>query len=192
MPIGAINQESAHENQVDLLYVTAIAKAIGARRMFEIGTYLGRTTLHLAKVAPDARVWTLNLPPEADPRIAPLLGSYYRGRPEQKRIHEIWTDSRSFEPGDLVGTMDLVFIDADHSYEAVMADTQRALGLLRPGGVLLWHDYAAKSPGVVRFAHDFAQTRPIFRIKHTYLLCLIDGVDALGFKPASMQRGLGD
>ncbi len=193
VPIGAINQESAHENQVDLLYVSAIAKAIGARRAFEVGTYMGRTTLHLARVAPDMQVWTLNLPPEADARIAPLLGSFYRGTPEAARIHEIWTDSRTFEPGDLAGSMDIVFVDADHSYEAVMADSLRAMQLVRPGGVVLWHDYAAKSPGVVRFAHDFAKARqPLFRIKHTCLLCLVEGVDAMTFAPAPMRRGLGD
>ena len=192
VPIGAINQESAHENQVDLLYVAGIAKAIGARRMFEFGTYLGRTTLNLARVAPDAEVWTLNLPPEADPRIAPVLGTYYRGKPEHSRIHEIWTDSRRFEPGDLAGTMDLVFIDADHSYEAIVADSQRALRLLRPGGLVIWHDYAAKSPGVVRFARDFAKEHPLFRIKHTCLICLIEGVDALSYQAAPMRRGLGD
>ncbi|WP_051328837.1 ATP-binding cassette domain-containing protein [Geminicoccus roseus] len=192
VPIGAINQESAHENQVDLLYVSAIAKAIGARRLFEIGTYMGRTTWHLARVAPDAEVWTLNLPPEADPRIAPVLGSYYRGTPEEARIHELWTDSRTFDPGELAGTMDFVFVDADHCYEAVVADTERALRLVRPGGVVIWHDYAAKSPGVVRFAHDFARTRPLFRIRHTCLLCMIEGVDATSFEPAAMRRGLGD
>lgn len=192
VPIGAINQESAHENQVDLLYVSAIAKMIGARRLFEIGTYMGRTTWHLARIAPDAEVWTLNLPPEADPRIAPVLGSYYRGTPEEARIHELWTDSRTFEPGDLEGTMDVVFVDADHSYDAVMADTERALRLVRPGGVVLWHDYAAKSPGVVRFAHDFAKKHGMFRIKHTCLLCLIEGVDPATFQPAVMRRGLGD
>ncbi|HWL70934.1 MAG TPA: ATP-binding cassette domain-containing protein [Geminicoccus sp.] len=192
VPIGAINQESAHENQVDLLYVSAIAKAIGARRMFEVGTYMGRTTWHLAALAPDVQVWTLNLPPEADPRIAPVLGSYYRGKPEAARIHELWTDSKTFEPGELAGTMDFVFVDADHSYDAVMADTERALKLVRPGGVVLWHDYAAKSPGVVRFAHDFAKARPLFRIKHTCLLCLIEGVDAESFQPYPMRRGLGD
>jgi predicted O-methyltransferase YrrM len=192
VPIGAINQESAHENQVDLLYVSAIARAIGAKRMFEFGTYMGRTTWHLARTAPDAQVWTLNLPPEADPRIAPVLGTYYRGQPEEARIHELWTDSQTFDPGELAGTMDLVFVDADHSYPAVVADTERALQLVRPGGIVIWHDYAAKSPGVARFAHDFAKKRPLFRIRHTCLLCLIEGVDASSFQPLAMRRGLGD
>jgi hypothetical protein len=75
----------------------------------------------------------------------------------------------------------------------VMADSLRAMQLVRPGGVVLWHDYAAKSPGVVRFAHDFAKARqPLFRIKHTCLLCLVEGVDAMTFAPAPMRRGLGD
>src|SRR5688500_18414598 len=34
MPVGAIHEESQHLNQVDLLYVAAIAKLRGCRRMF--------------------------------------------------------------------------------------------------------------------------------------------------------------
>jgi predicted O-methyltransferase YrrM len=35
---------------------------------------------------------------------------------------------------------DAVFTDADHSRAGVLNDTALALALLRPGGVLIWHD----------------------------------------------------
>lgn len=38
-------------------------------------------------------------------------------------------------------SLDLVFIDGDHSYEAVMADIAAWQPLVRPGGVLAGHDY---------------------------------------------------
>jgi predicted O-methyltransferase YrrM len=43
----------------------------------------------------------------------------------------------------------LIFIDGDHTADAVRHDVQQALGLLRPGGVLACHDYGEDScPGV--------------------------------------------
>lgn len=46
---------------------------------------------------------------------------------------------------------DLVFIDGDHRYDAVRADIDVALALLRPGGILAGHDYGHRDwPGVRR------------------------------------------
>lgn len=39
------------------------------------------------------------------------------------------------------GSFDLVFIDADHSYEAVRFDILNFAPLVRPGGILCGHDY---------------------------------------------------
>lgn len=39
------------------------------------------------------------------------------------------------------GTLDLVYLDADHSYEAVLADIQVWLPKIRPGGAIAGHDY---------------------------------------------------
>jgi predicted O-methyltransferase YrrM len=48
---------------------------------------------------------------------------------------------RSVEVGSQFrNPIDLLFVDADHSYEAVMADLAAWLPLLRPGGSLILHD----------------------------------------------------
>jgi len=50
-------------------------------------------------------------------------------------------------PGDL----DFVFIDADHRYEAVLADIAAWRPHVRPGGWLMGHDYNREAhPGVVQ------------------------------------------
>lgn len=33
------------------------------------------------------------------------------------------------------------FIDGDHGYDAVLHDTMLATALVRPGGIIVWHDY---------------------------------------------------
>ena len=183
IPVGAINEESGHYNQVDLLYVAAIAKFRECRRMFEIGTYQGRTTYHLTLAAEDALVYTLNLPPEEDPSVAEFIGCWFKNTDRERQIRQIFKNSSEFDPTPYAGQMDLVFVDGDHSYEAVKNDTEKALQMLAPGGIVLWHDFATKSPGVVRYLREFSQQHPLFRLKHTCLALYIDGLDVAAYRP---------
>ena len=45
---------------------------------------------------------------------------------------------------------DLVFIDADHRYEAAAADIAAWAAHVRPGGILCGHDYWPAWPGVMQ------------------------------------------
>jgi predicted O-methyltransferase YrrM len=186
LPVGAVNEFGGHPNKVDLLFVSAIAKYRQARNIFEFGTYTGRTTYHLTLASDAARVTTLNLPPELETRLAPYLMTYYRGSDREDRITQIFEDSRKFDPTPFAGQYDFIFVDADHSYELVKIDTEKALKMLAPKGLLVWHDYAPKSPGVVQFMEEFSQERPVFHIRNTCLTLWIDGVDAEAFDPAPM------
>ncbi len=190
VPLGAVNEVTLHPNKVDMLYVCAVAHHKGARRAFEFGTYMGRTTYHLAKTSPEMEVTTLSISPDKDPLFGPFLGKFFKGRPEAARIKLLLQDSRDFDPAPYKGMFDVVFVDGDHSYELVKNDTLKAFQLLKKGGVILWHDYAPKSPGLVQFFKEFTQERPLFRIKHTCLLLHIDGMDPLAFEPAPMEATL--
>ena len=54
--------------------------------------------------------------------------------------------------------VDFVFIDADHSYEGVRQDFERFSPLVRPGGIVAFHDIAGDAwPGVVRFFGELEQ-----------------------------------
>jgi predicted O-methyltransferase YrrM len=187
VPVGAVNEETGHANAVDLLFVSAMARQRKARRLFEIGTYMGRTSYHLTYASEDAVVTTVNLPPEADPRWGPYLQIYFRGRERAAQIRQVWADSTRMDTTPYRAQMDFVFVDGDHSYEAAKADTGKALEVLAPGGMIVWHDYAAKSPGVCRFFEEFTQKQPVFRIRKTCLLVHIDGVDPLSFSPLPMR-----
>ena len=52
-------------------------------------------------------------------------------------------------------TADLVFIDADHSYQGVREDVTAWLPKVRPGGWIGGHDYQSpRFPGVARAVHE--------------------------------------
>jgi predicted O-methyltransferase YrrM len=48
------------------------------------------------------------------------------------------------------GALDFVFIDADHSYEAVRQDIKDWQSKVKPGGWVGGHDYSPKFPGVIK------------------------------------------
>lgn len=50
---------------------------------------------------------------------------------------------------------DFVFVDGNHSYEAVKRDFSHAVDLLKPGGVIVFHD-ALSWEGVNRFLNELA------------------------------------
>lgn len=194
---GAIDPDTKHPNHVDMLYVCAIARHIGARRIFEFGTYLGRTTYHLARAGNQPTVFTLDLDPALpkaeDMKLGRavrsvleqnLQGHFFRHSSVAGRVVQLHGDSRTFDFSPYHGTIDFVFIDAGHTYEFVANDTAHALKMLRPSGVIVWHDYASKSPGVVSLAQEFSQKRPLFWVASTSLLVFVDGVDAMAHSPA--------
>jgi len=53
-------------------------------------------------------------------------------------------------------SFDLVFIDADHSYDAVRFDIQHFAPLVKPGGILCGHDYGPKPMrnGLIRAVNE--------------------------------------
>ncbi|MDQ3624650.1 MAG: class I SAM-dependent methyltransferase [Verrucomicrobiota bacterium] len=115
-----------------------------------------------------------------------------RNSPLGDRIEQLYGDSRAFDTAPYAKSMDYIFVDADHSYDGIKNDTTKAFEMLRPGGVIVWHDYAGKSPGVYRFIKEFSQQRPVFRIRSTCLIVYLDGVDAGTFVPAPLPECLED
>ena len=50
---------------------------------------------------------------------------------------------------DVPDQVDYIFIDGDHAYEAVLSDIQLYLPKIRPGGIMMGHDYGSEK-GVVK------------------------------------------
>ncbi len=125
------------------------------RKVLEVGSFRGLTTLNIAMNAPGAEIHTLDLPPDFDPtdtrfdnndaRIIESRGFYYyEGREEAARIRQHYGDTATFDYAEIGGGVDLCLIDAAHSYEYVRNDTAKTLPLMATGSLMLWHDYGRK------------------------------------------------
>lgn len=49
----------------------------------------------------------------------------------------------------------LAVIDGDHDYPAAKADTENVWPIIRPGGLMICHDYDPRWPGAVKAADEF-------------------------------------
>jgi predicted O-methyltransferase YrrM len=184
VPLSVIDDESGHPNHAEMSYVVAAAQLRCARRIFEFGTFIGRTTLHLARMNPDAQVWTLDLPREQNPwRFADRIGSYFADSTEAARIQLIRSDARNFDTAPYRQSMDFVWVDGDHSYDGVSNDTDKAFELLAPGGAIFWHDFGPDSLELVEYIRVLTERQPLFHLRGTSVLVHLDGVDPLTFTP---------
>ena len=156
--------------------ISSLCHLVAARRprkVLEVGSFRGLTTLNVAMNAPEAEIHTLDLPPDFDPartqfehHDANIIRSrgfyYYEGHREASRIRQHYGDTATFDYQEVGGGVDFCLIDAAHSYEYVRNDTAKVLPLMAAGGLMLWHDYGRNdfladpqdAWGVTRFLHE--------------------------------------
>jgi predicted O-methyltransferase YrrM len=161
-----------------------------AQHMFEFGTATGRTTYLWARNAPaGARIGTITLHPDhgADYRTAAgdsvvstrdaqdesrFDAFVYSGTDVAGKVTQYFGDSKVFDEGDWVARCDIVFVDGSHAFSYVASDSAKALRMVKPGGVVLWHDYRADAPGrdVRRCLDALAMKLPLVRLAGTRLV----------------------
>lgn len=163
----------------DLVALCQLCQLLQPRRVFEIGTLRGYTTLHLAlNTPPDARVFTLDLPPDrpavpalqttiVDDRHIRVHGAveryFFDDTAAAGKISRLYGDSATFDYAPYAGTVDLFFIDGAHSYEYVRSDTLNALRCCHPGSVIAWHDFGRFGVnGVTRWLREFSRNHAVY------------------------------
>jgi predicted O-methyltransferase YrrM len=146
---GYWNAITPIQNRQEILTLLRILKPLRPRRILEIGTASGGTLFLFTRVAaPDALLMSVDLPGGAGgggypPWKIPL----YRGfaLPDQ-RLELIRDDSHDpavlSRVAAIVGPagLDLLFIDGDHSYDGVHSDFAMYGPLVKPDGLIAFHD----------------------------------------------------
>ena len=168
-----------------------------ARRMFEFGTCTGKTAYLWARNSPpDALVVTVTLAPDhlndykqeasddpVDVKFALRESTHtdflYSGSAVAPKVEQLFGDSKALDVSQWAGRCDLVFVDGSHAYSYVVSDSAKALELVAPGGVVLWHDYAGPrhAPGVYRALNELATRLPLTRLEGTTLVAYRKPVD---------------
>lgn len=173
--IAAVDSVDGNVTDRELMTIARLVVSLEAKDIFEFGTFDGRTTLNLANNAGTAsRVVTLDLPAaQALSTTAPLhphemryakkatSGARYRGTDAERNITQLYGDSGTFDLSPYRGAMDLVFVDGSHAYRYVVNDSLHALEMLKPGGTIVWHDYA-RWDDVTRALNELRQARAEF------------------------------
>ena len=137
------------QNKVELQRLIARVQELKPQTLIEIGTARGGTLFLLASVsAPNAEVISIDLPAGlyggGYPRWKGRLYRWFMG--EGQCLHLIRAnshDSRTFDKSQrlLSGRkVDLLFIDGDHTYEGAKQDYLLYRTLVRPGGLIVFHD----------------------------------------------------
>ena len=173
----------------EIIVLCSIIRLEQARTVFEIGTSMGVTAFNLALNLPeDGVLYTLDLP-VVEPGNASIETAHevsisdrkmifsarhsrrFLGSAVERKVNQLYGDSATFDYRPYKGRCDIVFVDGAHSLAYVSRDTETAFQLVRPGGLVLWHDYNDGYfwPDVHRHLLKVARQHRIQRIRGTML-----------------------
>ena len=126
----------------DLALLKSLATSFEACEYLEIGSWRGESLVNVANVAHHCT--SINLSPDEivklskNPEYATQHGCLIT---DKLNITTIFANSQTFDFSTLNKKFDLIFVDADHSYEAVKNDTANVFKLLKDeNSVIVWHD----------------------------------------------------
>jgi predicted O-methyltransferase YrrM len=146
----------------EIAYDYLVSQVPTGGTVLELGAWLGRSSAYLAdKVA------------EADRGITCIISDSWMGSPnELNKNHKLATETDIYEifKENMQGrnyrsvrglstetveqfedtSLDVVFIDLTHSYDAVKQDIELWYPKVKPGGILSGHDYCEEWPGVMK------------------------------------------
>ena len=145
------------------VYRMMVANCRPSGTLVELGAWKGRSSSFLVVEAknksPDIEVHIVDTWEGSGEHTKGLTDNLYEkflsnmaSLSNQFTAHKMKTDDAVslFEDASLDG----VFIDADHTYEAVKRDIENWLPKVRKGGILAGHDYVHTWPGVIQAVHE--------------------------------------
>jgi len=189
LPPPEVTRDDFMASPVSQLAVLAyVCCAVNPKRIFEFGTYIGSATRVMA-MNTSASITTLDLDAESRSNLFGkeflyTSGSSFLGTLEADRIEQCFGDTRAFDYAPYLGRMDLVFVDANHTYPFVKNDSEWAIKLVHESGIIVWDDYIftdehPECSGVAEYLNECSKIFPCYQIQGSRL--------AIGF-PGALRR----
>jgi predicted O-methyltransferase YrrM len=182
-PIEWLALPREYQNPGEMEVLAALARSISARDMLEIGCRDGRTArLMLHNVPTLQRYQGIDVKPGYRPQhshqlseIPKIPGMFANDNP---RFELILRPRGSLDlTADDLPPCDICYIDGDHGDFAVNRDSNLAFRIVRPGGLIVWHDYNNSPTVDVKKIIDFyaACGYPIKLIAGTWFAYMRNG-----------------
>jgi len=167
----------------ELTILAATTQLLQPEKVFEIGTFNGRTTaVFLMNTPENATVLSLDLPPTPSPRGQLIdsdeyligerkLASYVYEHRLEHRFQQLLGDSMDFDPSPYSASIELGFIDGAHTYEYVKNDTEKMALMMAEKGLVFWHDYGGKGRfrPLTEYLESLSKLFNIYRVLGTTL-----------------------
>lgn len=178
-----IERQDGHLTHQELLLISSLVSYFKPKNLLEIGTFDGLSTLHLALNSPlDSKIHTLDISSDqlVDKNLlAPSDLKYILEPSKKKKLyketafvekiiehegHSLFFSFSQFQE------VDFVFIDGGHHFQIVKNDTEKSLSILKPGGIILWHDYSPNQQGVYNYLNQLSSSLSLLHLKGTSLV----------------------
>jgi len=135
--------------------------------LIEVGVWKGHSISYLANKNRDSKIWAVDLFEDTTDnyyqndylnRQIPFIYEIYNMNLIKNDVRDIITDIKgdSQESAEKFsdGSVDFVFIDANHEYDKVVADIDSWYKKIKFGGIISGHDYGSW-PGVTQAVNEF-------------------------------------
>lgn len=126
---------------LDYMFLKQIALISGSKEYMEVGTYIGESINILTDCC--NKLYSVTLPEESlENYFVQSKNADYQGRlSHNEKIIHYYTDSKVFDFSKHADSVDLYFIDGDHSYQGVYSDTKNIFSNRKEQSIVVWHDF---------------------------------------------------
>lgn len=165
-------------NPGELEVLTALVNSVRPQRVVEFGCNVGRTAKVLLREVPTILEYIgvdvnpgYNFACDVQKHEVPVHPGELAKDDYRFRLMLSDRGTYDLDPKDIKNA-DVVFIDGDHSYEAVVYDSYMAKAAIRSGGIIIWHDYHnLETVGVRRVLEElhFGSGIEITHVQQTWL-----------------------